>query len=176
MLLSLAYYGDAVLRQKVRPVKKFDADLKQLIADMIETMHHHRGAGLAAPQVHRSLAVMITYIPKKDDEGNAIPTEERIFINPKLLEVSDKTWVHTEGCLSIPELYEEVERPLTIRVETTSLEGERSTLELTGWEARAFLHENDHLNGVLFIDRVYGRRRRELESYLRAIKKKYSRR
>jgi peptide deformylase len=171
MLLRLAYYGDPVLRKKARPIEKVDDALRQLIADMIETMHHHQGAGLAAPQVHQSLAVMLTYIPQRDTEGKTIATPERIFINPKLLNVGEKTWSHSEGCLSIPEIYEEVERPLTIQVETTTLEEERCTLELSGWEARAFLHENDHLNGVLFIDRVHGKRRRQIEPYLRAIKK-----
>lgn len=176
MLLPLAYYGNPVLRKKASPVEKIDDELRRLVADMIETMHHYRGIGLAAPQVHRSLALIITHLPEEDENGEVLPTKEQVFINPQVIEVSEKMWVHSEGCLSIPGIYEDIERPVRIRAEVTTLEEERLIIELSGWQARAFLHENDHINGVLFFDRVRGKRRLELEQRLRAVKKKFHKR
>jgi peptide deformylase len=174
MLLPLAYYNHPVLRQKVQPVETIDDSIRQLVVDMTETMHHHKGIGLAAPQVHHSLAIMLVCIPKYDEDENPLPSPTSVFINPKLIEVSSKTWTHSEGCLSIPGLYEGVERPVALVAEVTTMEGKTEQIELNGWEARAFLHENDHLNGVLFFDRVRGKKRAEMENELKRIKKKYS--
>lgn len=176
MLLRLAYYDDPILRKKTSPIEKIDDSIRKLVEDMIETMHHHDGAGLAGPQVFQSLSIFLTNIPKKDDAGNWTEPQIRVFINPKILAFSNEQWTHSEGCLSIPNFYDDVTRPVAIKIEATDLERDRFEEELSGWEARAFLHENDHINGVLFIDRIRGKRRKEIESLLRGIKKKYQNR
>lgn len=172
MLRKLAYYDHPILRKKVKPVEVIDDEIRQLISDMHETMYHHDGGGLAAPQIFVSLAIFFTCIPYKDEAGNW-QKKDHLFINPKILAVSKETWVHSEGCLSIPNLEVDVERPVAIRIEATDLERDRFQQDLQGWEARVFMHENDHLNGVLSIDRVKGKQRKEIEPILRFIKKKY---
>lgn len=174
MPLHLAYYGNPILRKKCEKVTTFDDKLKQLLKDMEETRVIHDGAGLAAPQVHISLAIFITNIPIKTGPNKWLPGKTRVFINPKILERSEEEWLRDEGCLSIPALFAPVSRPLTIKIEAYDLEGKLFTDELTGLEARAFMHENDHLNGVLFIDRIKGKARDDLEPELREIKKKYA--
>lgn len=167
MKLPLAYYGDPILRKKCPPVAAITDEIRQLIKDMEETMRAHDGIGLAAPQVHRSLAIFITSASDDpDDEGVT-----RVFINPKILNYSAEEWPRGEGCLSLPQIYGVVVRPLTITVEATDLEGRRFTEEFTGLPARAIMHENDHINGVLFIDRIRGKERQQLEGDLHKLKK-----
>ena len=98
----------------------------------------------------------------------------RVFINPKILEYSKEEWHRGEGCLSIPEVYASISRPLHIKVEATDVEGKRFIENFSDLEARTIMHENDHINGVLFIDRVRGRERESLEPLLRRLKKKFS--
>lgn len=174
MKLPLAYYGDPILRKKCPPVEHFDDELKQFVKDLEETLIAHDGAGLAAPQVKRSLALFLTNVPqKKEDEEEWTGCRLRLFINPKILEYSDEEWYRGEGCLSIPGLYAVVSRPLRIKVKAYDIDGNEFTEEFSGLPARAIMHENDHINGVLFIDRIKGRERQEMENELKAIKKKY---
>ena len=173
MKLDLAYYGDPILRKKATPVEKVDEELRQLIHNMEETMFETNGIGLAAPQVHRSLRVFIINIPEKDAEGEYQPTRTWVFINPKILELSDETWDAQEGCLSIPRIYEDVTRPLRVKIEAKDANGILFTQEFSGWEAKAILHENDHINGVLFIDRLHGKKRKALDPLLNDIKRRY---
>lgn len=173
MQLPLAYYGDPILRKKCRRIEQIDDKLKQLVSDMEETMLIHNGAGLAAPQVHFSLALFITNVAEQAGPDEWMPGATRVFINPKILEYSNDEWLRGEGCLSIPEVFGHVYRPLHIKVEATNLEGSIFVEKFSGLLARAIMHENDHINGVLFIDRVRGKERQELESELRAIKKKF---
>jgi peptide deformylase len=98
----------------------------------------------------------------------------RVFINPKILDYSEKTWTIEEGCLSIPGVFGEVERPIKIKIEATDLEGNRFEEEFAFMAARAILHENDHIHGVLFIDRLERKRRQQIEMYLQQVKKKYT--
>lgn len=174
MKLPLAYYGDAVLRKKTIPVMEINEEIRQLISDMVETMQAYNGVGLAAPQVHRSLALFITCVPIEQPDEKWIPGKLRVFINPKILSVTEKTEVRSEGCLSIPKIYGEVERPFKVTVRATDLNGDIFEEEFSGLEARCVLHENDHINGVLFVDRIYGKTRKELEPKLRVIKKTLS--
>lgn len=173
MKLQLAYYGEPILRKKCQRVEQIDDKLKQLVKDMEETMFLHDGAGLAAPQVHLSLAVFITNVPKQVDSDEWIPGITRVFINPKILEYSKEEWLRGEGCLSIPNVFGTVSRPMHIKVEATDLDGNHFVEEFSGLQARAIMHENDHINGVLFIDRVRGKERQELEAELREVKKKF---
>lgn len=173
MKLPLAYYGEPILRKKCLQVEKINDEVKQLIKDMEETMLMHDGAGLAAPQVHQPLAIFLTNIPKKSASDEGSPGNIRLFINPKILEYSQEEWLRGEGCLSIPNVFAPVFRPLRIKVESLDLDGNSFTEEFSGLAARAIMHENDHINGVLFIDRVRGKERKEIEAELREVKKKY---
>lgn len=174
MKLPLAYYGNPILRKKTAHVKEINDEIRQLVHDMIETMQVENGWGLAAPQIHQSLAIFLTHVSYETPEGKWVPGKLRVFINPKILDISKEQWEFSEGCLSIPGLYGKVERPIKLTFEATDLEGNKFSEELSGLEARAFLHENDHINGVLWIDRVKGKARQEIEPKLREIKKKYS--
>lgn len=176
MELPLAYYGDNVLRKKVVPIAEITEEIRKLAEDMIETMRAKNGIGLAAPQVHQSLAIFVTEVPIADndetsEEAKWLPGKVRVYINPKILNYSEEKWTNDEGCLSIPNIYGPVTRPVSIKVQATDLEGNEFTEELSWLEARCVMHENDHINGVLFIDRVKGRERTELERKLRALKK-----
>lgn len=174
MKLPLAYFGDSILRKKGAPVEKIDETIHQLVKDMAETMEANDGCGLAAPQVHLSLALFITCIPRYIDEETVLPGELRVFINPKIISYSEQVWPCQEGCLSIPGLRETVVRPLEVTVQATDLEGKTFQETFVGFDAHVIMHENDHINGVLFIDRLPPRRKKDIESYLREIKKKYS--
>lgn len=175
MKLPLAYYGNPILRKKGERVAEITSEIKQLVTDMEETMFAHDGIGLAAPQVHRSLALFIVNVPiETEDEDKWLPGKTRLFINPKILEHSEEEWIRGEGCLSIPGIYCPIIRPLKIKVEAMDLDGKIFVEEFTGLEARAIMHENDHINGVLFIDRVRGKERQQLEPLLKNIKKKFA--
>jgi peptide deformylase len=174
MILSLAYYGDPILRKKTDLVQEINDDIRQLVADMIETMYAEDGIGLAAPQVHHSFSLFVTCVPTYVDEHTLIPGTERVFINPKILSYSEEKNSLPEACLSLPKLSGYVTRPLKIVVEAMDLEGKIFTQEFVDYEARCILHENDHINGKLYIDRMENKERQALEQKLREIKKKYS--
>lgn len=175
MKLPLAYFGNSILRKKCERVAEITPEIRQLVKDMEETMIAHDGIGLAAPQVCHSLALFITSVPNQDNEDQPMqPGELRVFINPKIIEYSDEQWIRGEGCLSIPGIYGSVIRPLRIKVEAMDLEGKIFIEEFSGLQARAIMHENDHINGVLFIDRVRGKERQEMEQPLKDLKKKFA--
>lgn len=176
MILKLAYYGDPILRKKGARVAEINDEIRQLVADMVETMRSINGIGLAAPQVKRSLALFITEVPVRVEglpEEKWKQGEVRVFINPKLTGHSTDLWIRGEGCLSIPTIFGEVERPLTVTVEATDLEGNVFQEDFSWLDARAIMHENDHINGILFIDRIHGKKRKEMEPALQMVKKKY---
>src|ERR1700744_4707596 len=112
MELQLAYYGNPILRKKGVPVAKIDESIRTLVKDMVETMEANDGCGLAAPQVHQTLALFITCIPRYVDEETVLPGELRVFINPKIISYSEQIWPCQEGCISIPGLRETVARPV----------------------------------------------------------------
>lgn len=170
MKLPLAHYGDAVLRKKAVQIEQINEEIRELIENMIDTMITTRGIGLAAPQVNHSLAVFIAYFPITDEEVER--SKIRIFINPKIIEYTQETTIYSEGCLSIPRLYKDIERPLKVTLTALDLEGNTFTEEFHDFHAHIVLHENDHLNGVLFIDRLPIRERKLIEPHLREIKKK----
>ena len=171
MKLPIAHYGDEVLRKKAEPVEELTPEILRLIEDMIETMEAENGFGLAAPQIYKSPAIFIPPVPEIGLEGREGAGEIRVFINPKLSDPSEELWAATEGCLSIPMVYAEVTRPVSITLEYTNRDGERVTEQFSGWDARVIMHENDHLNGVLYIDRMSKKERQQLEPALRALKK-----
>lgn len=156
-LLDIVTLPNAILRQKVRPVTQFDDELQTLIDNMIETMRSANGVGLAAPQIgeNRQLAV-IESLPEYDEEDNEIPDSRDLFVivNPDVVWTSRDSEDGIEGCLSIPGYLGEVERAESIRVRAQDRTGKKVKLKLSGWTARIFQHEIDHLNGVLFIDKL----------------------
>ena len=143
-VLTVRLYGDPVLRQVTTPVREITAEIKRIIADMTETMWHQVGIGLAAPQVglpHRILVM---------DDGNG---GAQALINP-VIEDRSGTIREEEGCLSLPGVFGVVERTKTITVRAMDADGKPVSLEATGLKARIIQHELDHLDGVLFIDRL----------------------
>lgn len=175
MKLPFAYYGQPVLRKKGAPIIEINEEIRTLVHDMEETLiAHGNGIGLAAPQVFQSLALFITRVPYEEDDGTWNEGTLRVFINPKIISVSPDLYAREEGCLSIPGVYGEVVRPVSVKIAATDLEGKPFEGEFTGLEGRCILHENDHINGVLFIDRIRGKERKDLEPKLQTVKKKYA--
>jgi peptide deformylase len=137
------------LRLKSEPVKTVDAPLRALVEDMFATMYEAPGIGLAAIQIGEPLRLITMDLAKKDD-----PPEPLVFINPEILWSSEETSTYEEGCLSIPEYYEEVERPAKVKVKYLDLDSKEQELEADGLLATCLQHEIDHINGVLFIDHI----------------------
>ena len=148
-LRPIVLYPDPVLRRVALPVAEIDAGMKSLAADMIETMYHAKGRGLAAPQVGLSLRLFVMDCGWK--EG---PKNPRVFFNPEILAASPNLATNTEGCLSIPDVPTQVERPDWVLMGWTDEAGTRHEERFTGFEAVAAQHELDHLNGRLCIDLV----------------------
>lgn len=173
MELNLCYYGDPILRKKAASIPFIDEEIKQFVADMIDTMKKEDGIGLAAPQVGRSLRLFITCVPKKNENGEYSEEEGelKVYINPEILEYSEESTIFNEGCLSIPGVHGDVERPYRIKVRALDLEGNEFIQDAYELEAHCILHENDHINGVLFIDRIRGKERQKLDTLLKRIKK-----
>ncbi len=143
-VLSLRHYGDPVLRQVAAPVALVTPDLKTLVADMVDTMWHAVGVGLAAPQVGVSLRIFVM------DRGKA---GTRALVNPVITERGGHI-KEEEGCLSLPGIFAEVERSEWVRVSALDDDGQPQSFEAHGLEAKIVQHEIDHLDGVMFIDRL----------------------
>jgi peptide deformylase len=158
---SLVLYGNPVLRQTAKPVTVFDDSLRDLVDEMFEIMYAEEGVGLAAPQVGESRRVFIIEIPE-DEESEGV---QLVMVNPAVQEKSGAV-VAEEGCLSIPGVREKVERAETVRVSFQDLDGAACEIEAEGFLARAIQHEQDHLDGVLFVDRLSPMRRALLKRQL----------
>lgn len=143
--MNVLHLGNETLRQKAVPVEEITDEIRSLVTEMFETMEREEGVGLAAPQVGRSIRLFVVMA----DDGI-----ERTFINPQIVATSQETCVYEEGCLSIPKYYEDVVRPERITVQARNEKGRRFNLEAEGFLARVIQHEYDHLEGVLFIDRI----------------------
>lgn len=161
---TIRQYPDPVLRVQCAPVREFGPDLRRLVEDMIETMHDAPGVGLAAPQVGVEFRVAVV-----DATAGVDPEAVRVLVNPEILD-SAGVATDTEGCLSIPDLTEQVTRPAAVRVAALDLDGNRREIVAEELEARAIQHELDHLDGVLFVDRLRGLRRQRARSFLRRLR------
>jgi len=171
MRYPIVVYGHQVLRKVAADIEKDYPDFDQLIADLFETMYHSDGLGLAAPQIGKSIRIfVIDGKPAAEDEP-ALAEFKRAFINPHIIEKSGELVPMTEGCLSIPGLREEVNRESRIRItyydETWNYHDE----VYEGYAARIIQHEYDHLDGIMFTDKVSPLRKRLLKSKLTAISK-----
>jgi peptide deformylase len=140
---------DPRLKRVAEEIAKVDGEIRTLIDDMLETMYEADGIGLAAVQIGVAKAVIVMDIDQKDGKRNP-----RVFVNPKLLWASEDLASFEEGCLSVPDIWEEVQRPARIRAEYLDRNGHKQTLEADGLLADCLQHEMDHLKGVLFIDHL----------------------
>ncbi|KQW19156.1 peptide deformylase [Afipia sp. Root123D2] len=138
---------DTQLRLVSKPIEKITPEIRALADDMLETMYDAPGIGLAAIQVAQPLRLITMDLSKKEGES-----DPRVFINPEILSSSEEFSVYEEGCLSIPEYYEEVERPARVRVRFMDIHGKVQEEDADGLYATCIQHEIDHLNGVLFVD------------------------
>lgn len=179
MTLKLAYWDDPWLRKKVPPVTEFNDEFKAFVKLFLESFQEPNkfcpGAtpiGLASTQV-RSNYRLFAICPYQlvDEEVTFGPPE--LFINPELSEPSDLFVTEDEGCLSFPKLYIPIERPDAITVEWQDIDGNKLKKRFEGFVARQIMHENDHLNGVLFIDRISKSQRKRIKNQLDSIKNKY---
>ena len=160
MSLSICTYGNPVLRQEAQRVEKVTDEIKALVEEMLATMHHERGVGLAAEQVGRTEAICVIDIPEDADldehEERLNPEVEMplVLINPKIVSHGEEVQVGQEGCLSFPDIFANVERWYEVDAEYTDLDGQQKTVHGKGLLARAIQHELDHLNAVLLVDRM----------------------
>jgi peptide deformylase len=158
---------DKKLRIKSTAVGKITADIRKLVDDMFETMYHAPGIGLAAIQIGVPQRVVTMDICKKEDAK-----EPRVFINPEIVWSSEEKSTYEEGCLSIPEIHEDVDRPAKVRVKFLDLDGKAHEEEADGLYATCIQHEIDHLNGVLFIDHISKLKRdRIIKKFTKAAKR-----
>lgn len=154
-LRTIVTLPDPVLRRKARNVTVFDKKLQTLIDDMIETMRDAPGVGLAAPQVGLSdRLIVVEYYENDEAEEVEDETKKKVWalINPEIVKASEEKVMGVEGCLSIPNLVGEVERHEAIQIKAFNRHGQPMKLKVSGWLARIFQHEVDHLNGVVFTD------------------------
>lgn len=171
MTLPIYIYGTEVLRTETKEVDLKDEHLPKLVEDLFETMYASDGVGLAGPQVGKAMRI---FVIDADDLKDIYPETagfKRTVINPSILEFGDEQVSMDEGCLSLPGISEPVKRPSTIRVKYQSLDGEWVEEELSGFKARVFQHEYDHLEGVLFTDKVAPMRRQLLRGKLNKLSK-----
>jgi peptide deformylase len=152
---------DPVLRQKSIPVEAVDDEVRALIADMFETMYAAPGIGLAAIQVGVPRRILVIDLQEPEEEGGEPVKDPRIFINPEILDASEQEVPYTEGCLSVPDQYAEVDRPDRIRARWLDEHGEQHEADIEGLLATCLQHEMDHLEGILFIDHL-SRLKREM--------------
>ncbi len=151
--LRIRIYGEEILREESADVEDFDDKLEDLVAKMVETMFVEEGVGLAAPQVGVSRRIAVV----NPDPYN--PDTLLALVNPRILTCSDETDCVEEGCLSVPGIRGKVERPIMIEVEYQDIRGERHCVQVDGLVSRIIQHEIDHLDGVLFVDRLsFGRK------------------
>jgi peptide deformylase len=166
-LRAIIRLPDKRLRLVSEPVKRIDAGIRTLVEDMFQTMYDAPGIGLAAIQVGVQKRVVTMDLAKK--EGTHEP---RVFINPELIWVSAEKASYEEGCLSIPDFYEEVERPAQVKAKYLDLDGKSHEIEANGLLATCLQHEIDHLNGVLFIDHLSKLKRdRVIKKFSKAAKR-----
>lgn len=171
----LCYYGDPILRTKSAEIQEISEEVRILVADMIDIMEKYNGIGIAANQVGVALRVFVSRVEKEDEDSGLIYYENpKVFINPVLTNPSEKKVSGIEGCLSIPDVRAKVVRPYSIEVTATDLEGNVFSKVCSGFVARVIMHENDHLNGVLYVDRLSKKDKNKIEPLLENIKKRFS--
>ena len=180
MILPILQYGDPILRAKGKRIEKINDHIRDLIANMIETMHAANGVGLAAQQIGEALQITVLDVSQVEDRPSTLKLNGKdadpatsmplVLINPEI-EMGGATEAGTEGCLSFPEITGEIERAKSILARAQTLEAGRIEIEASGLLARAIQHEVDHLNGILFIDRMNSAAKAALSSRLKRMQK-----
>ncbi len=172
MSITISYYGNPILRTKTPPLEDITDEVREVVREMIAWLHEHNGLGLAAPQVGQSWRLFITCFPNYSEDGHLLHGDKvLVYINPKLSAPSKETWSRSEACFSVPGVFPQVIRPVRITVEATDLEGNQFRQVLEGLPARIVMHENDHINGVLMIDRASAQERKRWDQALRKLAK-----
>jgi len=171
MRYPITVYGDPLLRQTAGPVEKDYPDLAKLIKDMFETMYFSDGVGLAAPQVGLSIRLFVIDATVYADEEPELADFKKAFINPEIIERTGNNCIINEGCISLPEIHEDVVRPEAVRIKYLDENFIEHDETYKGFAARVIQHEYDHLDGKLFIDLLNPLRRRLLKGKLTAISK-----
>jgi peptide deformylase len=180
MILPILEYGDPILRAKGKPIEDIEDRIRELAANMIETMHAANGVGLAAQQVGEALQLTVLDVSLVEDRPSTLKVDGEevdpkaamplVLINPEI-ELLGATEVGVEGCLSFPEITGDIERATSVIVRAQTVEGSTTEIEATGFLARAIQHEGDHLNGILFIDRMNSAAKAALSSRLKRLQK-----
>src|SRR5207302_1530018 len=180
MILQILEYGAPILRAKGKPIENIDDRIRELAANMIETMHAANGVGLAAQQVGEPLQLTVLDVSLIEDRPSSLKLDGKdvdpkaamplALINPEI-DLRGTTEVGVEGCLSFPEITGDIERAKSVIVRAQTLEGGTIQIEASGFLARAIQHEGDHLNGILFIDRMNSAAKAALSSRLRRMQK-----
>ncbi len=180
MRLPIVKYGNPVLRTKGKWIRQVDDRIRALAEDMLETMHAAHGIGLAAQQIGSPIQLTVLDISQVEDRPsamllNGVEVDPRgamplILVNPRI-ELDDQITAELEGCLSFPDITAEIDRAISVAVEAETLEGEPVRIEAAGLLARALQHEVDHLNGILFIDRMSSAAKASLASRLKRLQK-----
>ena len=180
MILPILQYGDPILRAKGKRIEKINDHIRDLIANMIETMHAAYGVGLAAQQIGEALQLTVLDVSQVEDRPSTLKLNGKdadpatsmplVLINPEI-EMGGATEAGTEGCLSFPEITGEIERAKSILARAQTLEAGRIEIEASGLLARAIQHEVDHLDGILFIDRMNSAAKAALLSRLKRMQK-----
>lgn len=183
MIRPIVLYGDPVLRKKGARVDTVTPEIRQLAADMIETMHDARGVGLAAQQVGQAIQMAVvdvshdeecvSYLRVNGEEMTLKDLCPLVYLNPEI-EAGRETDTDTEGCLSFPDLRAEITRPAEIKATVQTLDGDTLVIETDGLFARALQHETDHLQGKLFIDRMSRARKLSLQRTLREMQREWA--
>jgi peptide deformylase len=180
MILAILEYGDPTLRAKGKPIENIDDRIRELAANMVETMHAANGVGLAAQQVGEALQLTVLDVSLVEDRPSTLKLHGKevdpktamplVLINPEI-EMCGEAELGVEGCLSFPEITGDIERAKSVVVRAQTLEGEKIEIEADGFLARAIQHEGDHLNGILFIDRMNSAAKAALSSRLKRLQK-----
>ncbi len=179
MVLPIVAYGDAVLKKKAQEISAGYPDLDKVLQNMFDTMHNAKGVGLAAPQVGLSIRIFIVdaspYAEDQEDEKKQkeLANFRKIFINPVILNENGQPWKFNEGCLSIPTIREDVERMPNIRIKYLDENFKSHDEKYDGVRARIIQHEYDHVEGILFVDKINPLRKRLLKRKLTDLSKGY---
>lgn len=171
MVYPIVVYGDPILRKRATDIPKDFPDLAAFIQDMFDTMYAAHGIGLAAPQIGKGVRLFVVDGTTLEDEEEDMTGFKKIFINPQLLDETGNTWAFEEGCLSIPNIRENVSRPETVRIRYQDETWTTREEEYSGIKARIIQHEYDHLDGKLFIDYLTPLKKRMLKGKLTDISK-----
>ncbi|HYQ56482.1 MAG TPA: peptide deformylase [Draconibacterium sp.] len=171
MKYPITVYGDPMLRRKAKTIDKNHPKLDEIIENMWETMYYSDGVGLAAPQVGKSIRMFVIDASSGADEEPELEGFKKVFINPEIIATSGLEWTMNEGCLSLPEIREDVIRPDEVTIKYMDENFEEHTETYKGFAGRVIQHEYDHLEGILFVDHLSPLRKRLLKGKLLAISK-----